>query len=274
MRRFIYLASTFLVLSASAQAADPAPVAPVAPVAPAAPLARADVENIIKEYLTAHPDVIVDALKNFEEQQNAQQREQMKKGIIEQREALLNDPSSPTAGAKDADVTVVEFFDYHCGYCKHQLPVIAEELKSDPKLKVIFKELPILSEDSKVASQAALAAYKISPDKYFAFHSALMQTEGKFNDATIAQAAKKAGVNEAKLKEAMKAPEIEATLQKNQELAAKLGVRGTPVVIIGDEVMMGFTPPEAFKMFVQQARNKGKAPAAVAPTAAAPSPKP
>lgn len=220
-------------------------------------LSRAEVESIIKDYLVKNPEVIVEAMKNY--QQKAEQAEQQKtQAALETNKAeLFSNPGDPVAGNPAGDVTLVEFFDYHCGYCKHLLPAITQLLKEDTKLKVVFKELPILTDDSKLAAKAALAVNEIAPKKYFEYHTALMGMSGQYTEDNLAEAAKKLGIDEKKFRETIKNSKLDAALDKNTELARTIGLRGTPAIILNDHFIPGAASLEDLKDAIQKQRSGG-----------------
>jgi Protein-disulfide isomerase len=215
---------------------------------------RRKIEKVVREYLVANPEVIVEALRAYEGKRQAKADEEAQAAIGTQRAALENDPTSPTVGNSKADVTIVEFFDYRCGYCKKVLPTVQEVLKSDPNVRTVFKELPILGPDSQRAALAGQAVWNIAPDKYMAFHIALMQTRGGIDDAQIAKIAKEVGVDPAKLQAAMADPAVQAKLEKNLALAQKLNINGTPAFIVGDKLMPGAVDQETLKQAIADAR--------------------
>lgn len=220
-------------------------------------LSRKDVENIIQEYLTENPDLVLSAIEKGMEKKQAEAQEKAKEAVGENRDELIGDPHSPRAGnTKNPDITVVEFFDYHCGYCKHLLPDITRLMKEDKGVQVVFREFPILSEDSELASKAALAVYALKPERYFAFHTALMGNKGRFSQQTLEAEAEKVGISASALKAAMEKPEIQQNLDNTRRLAQTLGLRGTPAMIIGDEVIPQAMPLEEIKKVIAAERNK------------------
>lgn len=241
-----FAASSFLAatLATSAFAADKA----------AAPLTREDVAAIVKDTLMNDPEIIMNALEKLRADKAEKAKKDSIAAIEKNKAEIFNDPDTASVGPKDADVTIVEFFDYHCGYCKHFLPELTKYMEEDKKLRVVFKEMPILSEDSVVAARAAIAVNRIDKSKFFDFHSALMSEKGKFDDASIAAVAKKVGIDAKKLKAEMDKPEVTATLDKSRKLAEELGIRGTPAVIIGNQLVPGAIPYEELKKFVADVR--------------------
>ena len=186
-----------------------------------------------------------------------------KDGIVKNKTELFSDPSSPSIGPADADVTIVEFFDYHCGYCKKALSSIMTLLEKDKKVRVVFKEYPILSEESEYASRAALAVSRIAKDKYFDFHKAMFAVTGSINEKFVLDEGKKLGIDPEKLKAEISNPEVKAILDKNRKLGAEIGAQGTPAIVIGDGFYPGAIPYEAMQKAIDDVRSgKNPTPAA------------
>lgn len=224
------------------------------PVLAADALTRADVEAIVKETLEKNPEMITAALQKAQVEQQKAQLTKAKDAIKKRQKDLVDDPSAPVVGNKKADTAVVFFFDYHCGYCKRALPTVQDLLKKDKNLKVVFKEYPILSEDSTLASKAALAVYQVAPDKYFDYHQALMNTKGKYDLALVTAEAKKLGISEAKFEKAMDSAEVADELAKTKTIGGELGVRGTPAFIIGEQIIPGAVSLETLQEAIKDAR--------------------
>jgi protein-disulfide isomerase len=216
---------------------------------------RQGIETVIREYLLAHPETIVDALRGYEAKRQAEADQAAQAALAANRDAIERDPSSPSVGPANAKATVVQFFDYRCGYCKKVLPSVQELIKTDPNLRVVFKELPILGPDSQMAAQAAQAAWSIAPDKYFAFHTALMQSRGALDEARVLELAKSVGIDPGKLKTAMAQPAVKAKLQANLDLAQKLNISGTPAFVIGNELLPGAADLDTLRMKVAAAQH-------------------
>jgi protein-disulfide isomerase len=197
------------------------------------------IEELIRQYILDHPEVIVESVQKYHEHQQAAEQEAGQAAVSKHREALEQDPAAPVAGNPRGDVTIVEFFDYHCGFCKRVLPTVQELLKTDPGVRYVFKEFPILGPESVIAARAALAVWRLQPDKYLAFHVALMQSRGSLAEEQVLAIAGKVGVDREKLQQAMARPEIEEILKRNFELAQDLRIRGTPAFVIGDKLVPG-----------------------------------
>jgi protein-disulfide isomerase len=210
---------------------------------------RKRIEAIVRDYLAKNPIVVVDALRAYEENRQAD-------ALVANRAALERDPGTPFAGNPKGDVTIVEFFDYRCGYCKKVTPVVREVLKKDGNVRFVFKEFPILGPDSRKAAEAAQAAWKIEPDKYLAFHVAMMENRGSLDEARILEIAKSVGLDPAKLKTAMTDPSVKAKLNDNLELAQKLQIGGTPAFVVDDQIMPGAVDLETLVAAVEAARKQ------------------
>lgn len=219
-----------------------------------APLAKADVQAIIKETLINDPEIIMLALEKLRQQKAEDAKKEGKAAIEKNKADLFSDATSPSIGAANADVTVVEFYDYHCGYCKTFLAELTKLVAADKKLRVVFKDFPILSEDSVTAARASIAAYNINKAKYLDYHTALMSEKGKFDETRLLEIAKRVGIDADKLKAEMAKPEITAKLDKNRMLAEQLGIRGTPGLVIGNEVLGGAASLAEMQEYVAKAR--------------------
>ena len=235
------LAALLLVLASMTGVADAAD-----------PLSREQIEQIVRDYLLKNPEVVTDALRAAQAKQREAQREQQQQAISKHRDELLRDASSPVGGNVSGDVTVVEFFDYACPHCKNVTKQVKQLLREDPKVRFVYKELPVLGEASISAARAALAARE--QNKYFAFHDALMANPGALSDAVIFRVAGEVGLDVDRLKKDMASAPITEALQKNRTLAQNLGVNGTPAFVVGDEVAPGAVPVARLKEMVERTR--------------------
>ena len=208
--------------------------------------------QIVRDYLKQHPEVIVEALKAYQAQQDAAKADALKGTIASLKNELLADPSTPIGGNPAGDVAIVEFFDYRCPYCKAMAPDLAKAVAEDGKTRLVYKEFPILSPNSVVAAKAALAArYQ---NKYVAFHDRLMGLKGSFEEADIYNAAADAGLNVAQLKRDMAKPEIAEAIARNYSLADKLDIQGTPAFVIGDKLLDGVATVDELTAAIKHAR--------------------
>src|SRR5438105_9683123 len=176
---------------------------------------RGDIEMIVKNYLIAHPEVLEEAMSELNKRQATAEAEKHEASITQNAEAIFNSPRGVTLGNKDGDVTFVEFFDYNCGYCKRAMADMLDLMKSDPKLKVVLKEFPVLSQGSIEAAQVAVAVRMQDPSgkKYLDFHQKLLMGRGAADKARAMAAAKEAGVDMAKLDQDLTSQEVAATLE-------------------------------------------------------------
>ncbi len=220
----------------------------------AAPLTKVDVQAIVKETLINDPEIIMNALEKLRQQKAEDAKKEGRAAIDKNKAELFADANSPSIGPANADVTVVEFYDYHCGYCKHFLGDLTKLVSADKNVRVVFKDFPILSEDSVTAARAAIAVNRIAPKKFFDYHTALMAEKGKFDEARLLEIAKSNGIDSAKLKAEMAKPEITAMLDTNRRIAGELGIRGTPGLVIGNEVIGGAASLEELQELVAKAR--------------------
>jgi protein-disulfide isomerase len=201
---------------------------------------RAQIERVVHDYVLAHPEIIPEAMRRLQDRENGST-------VAANRDAIVKPFGSAWAGNPNADVSVVEYFDYNCGYCRASLPVIDQLLKDDPNVRIVYRDFPILAPSSRDAARASLAAAQ--QGKYRAFHDALY-AGGQVSEATIAAAAKQTGVDLTKVDDAS----IDAELARNMEVAQKLGLTGTPSWVIGNRVLSGAMPLDELKRAIATAR--------------------
>ncbi len=240
--------------AAAVPAVATAPVNPAVAPAPAAPAGtfndtqKTELQAMFKDYILKNPDVLVQSL-----QVASADAQKTQNGRLEKVPAGLYDSAmTPFIGPKDAKVTVVEFFDYNCGFCKRVVPDLMKIVGETPDVKFIFKELPILSAESEVAARYALAANK--QGKYMEFHAAVMEHQGAITPEFLDEKAKEVGLDVAKLKADSNGADVKAALQKNIDLARDLGVQGTPFFVIGKERVPGAIGYTRLKDLIDQER--------------------
>ena len=215
---------------------------------------RQAIEGIIHDYLLHNPDVLIEALHGAEEKLNREADAKAVKALSDQRSEIFDDPATPVGGDPRGDVTIVEFFDYRCPYCKQVQPSLQALLKEDPKLRFLYKEMPVLGAPSVTAARAALAAQR--QGKYEAFHNAMMATKGQITDETVYKVAGSVGLDVDRLKQDMSAPDIQRALKTNLALADALNIRGTPGFIVGNHIVPGAVDLEALRNMVADARKE------------------
>ena len=215
---------------------------------------KKEVEAVLQEYILKNPEVLMRAIQTYQVQKQAAKRKRAKDNLTSLTAELTLNPASPVIGNPDGDVTIVEFFDYRCGYCKRVFPTIQALLKEDGNIRYVLKEFPILGPDSLVASQAALAVWNTTPEKYMPFHSALMTSRGGLNAAKIFSVAGDLGLDTDAIRKNMKNAPVSNEINKNMELSESLGITGTPAFIIGDQLVPGAISMDELKRMVAQAR--------------------
>jgi protein-disulfide isomerase len=224
------------------------------PTAPSDPAFQQAVEKVVEEYIRAHPEVIEQTLQALQVKREAEERERIRKIIVTRQPDLLNDPNSPVSGNPDGDVTVVEFFDYRCGYCKRVAGTVAQLQKDDPNVRVVYKDYPILGEASVFAARAALASRE--QGKHLAFHEALLASKNELTQETILKIATAVGLDKERLNTDMQAPTILAIIEDNRALARELGINGTPGFIVGTELVPGALELKDLQNLIRQVRQE------------------
>jgi protein-disulfide isomerase len=214
---------------------------------------RADIEKIVREYILQHPEVLMESVQAHRERERVAAQQKSKEAVAANRRELFDDASSPVTGASGADIAIVQFFDYRCGYCRRVSPTVSKLLEHHKNLRVIFKELPILGPESHMASRAALAAAK--QGAYVGFHRELMSLEGPMTPATLEDIGRRLGLDVAKLKTDMNSKEVADALTQNQRLASALGVQSTPSFVIGNELISGAMDLTRFEELISRAGN-------------------
>ena len=217
---------------------------------------RTDIEAIIKNYLVSHPEVLEEAMTELSKRQADAETKKHEASISQNSDAIFNSPRQVVLGNKDGDVTFVEFFDYNCGYCKRAMGDMLDLMKADPKLKVVLKEFPVLSQGSVEAAQVAVAVRMQDPTgkKYLDFHQKLLGGRGPADKARALAVAKDVGLDMAKLEKDMASPEAKATIEENFKLAEDMGMNGTPSYVIGKQIVVGAVGLDGLKEKIGMAR--------------------
>lgn len=240
-RKMQLLIGALAALSAAAGVTAFAMQAADAPVT-----SRAQIEEIVRDYILEHPEILPQAMERLKEQRIT--------AVIGEKRAQLETPyEGAWEGAENGDVVLVEFFDYACGYCRASRKDVERLLAEDPKLKVVYRELPILSEDSNKAAHVSLLA--AGQGSYSAFHDALYEA-GQVTEASIIDAAKKAGIDRKAAQAAMKDDRYRNEIESNIRLAQALGASGTPTFVVGNQLLAGAVGYDALKEAVAAAREK------------------
>ncbi|MFE0756527.1 DsbA family protein [Inquilinus sp. NPDC058860] len=216
------------------------------------PAQKEAIEQVVRDYIRAHPEIVVEALDAYQAKKDEEERAGQTKTLTSRAEEIFRSASSPVIGNAQGDVTLVEFFDYQCGYCKRAQPDLERLIKADGGLKVVLKEFPILGPASVTAARASLAAQK--QGKYLDFHTKMMGLKGQLTDQVIYDTAQQVGLDLDKLKQDMNDPSVVAELRANMDLAEALGVQGTPAFVINDQIIPGAVGFDALKSQIDKDR--------------------
>ena len=218
---------------------------------------KAEIEKIVRDYLIANPEVIREALIALEKKQAAAQQSERSETIARNRDKIFNSRFQVVVGNPDGDVTLVEFFDYNCPYCKRALSDMMDLVKGDPKLRVVLKEFPVLGRGSIEAAQVAIAVAK--QGKYLEFHKKLLSQRGRADKARALEVARSLDIDMDKLKADMETDLASDTISEVYALANSLGIGGTPAYVIGDEVVEGAVGFATLKEKIDAVRQCGMA---------------
>ena len=220
-----------------------------------APPDRDAVRKIVREYLLEHPEVIEDAIRVLQVRREARKQDRVRAALREHDGLLRSHPMSPVSGNPNGDVTLVEFFDYQCGYCKRSLQPLKDLLESDGQLRIVWKEFPILGPVSRFAARAGMAAAR--QGRYLEYHVAVMGSRGKLTEDRVMAMAADAGLDVRRLRRDMRDPAIENYLDETIRLARTLGINGTPAFVIGDTLVPGAVGGDRLKELIARARSRG-----------------
>jgi protein-disulfide isomerase len=217
---------------------------------------RGEIERIVREYLVSHPEVLQEAMVELEKRQSAAEAAKHQAAVKDNAQELFSSPHQVVLGNPQGNVTMVEFFDYNCGYCKRAMGDMLTLLKTDPNLKVVLKEFPVLGPGSLEAAKVAVAVrmQDRSGKKYLDFHTKLLGGRGQADQAHALEAAKEAGLDMTRIEKDMKSPEVDTNLKENFRLADALGLSGTPSYVVGKDVVVGAVGLDALKEKINTAR--------------------
>lgn len=216
---------------------------------------KAEIGVIVRQYLLDNPEVLLEMSQTLEARQKEAEAKQRETAMTANADQIFRSPHDHVVGNPNGDVTIVEFFDYNCGWCKKGFPEVVSLIEKDKNLRVVLKEFPIFGGDSDYAAKAALAAGK--QGKYWELHSALFSHEGKVTREVVDEAAKSLGLDLAKLKADMESPEVIDVIGQNQVLAQSLSINGTPAFIIDSHVTPGYLPAPDLLAAIQEVRDSG-----------------
>ncbi|MGE4327070.1 MAG: DsbA family protein [Pseudodonghicola sp.] len=219
---------------------------------------RAAFRNEVREYLMEHPEVILEAVNALEQRQADAAAKADVDMVAANHEAIFNDGYSWVGGNPDGDITLVEFMDYRCGYCRKAVPEIAELLQKDGNIRLIVKEFPILGEASVASSRFAIATRLVAgPKAYGQVHDALMEMQGDVSNVVLSRLAEGLGLDADAILTKMNSEEVDEELSKNHMLAQRLKISGTPTFVLQDEMLRGYLPAAQMARIVAEKRKDG-----------------
>ncbi len=215
---------------------------------------RKRIEKIVREYLIRNPEVLVEAMRALEAKRKTRRARTARSMMQKHKKQIYADAEAPVGGNPDGDVTIVEFFDYRCGFCKRAARTVEDALAKDKQIRIVYKEFPILGPNSLLAARAALASR--AQGKYLAFHKALMEAKISYDERSVMQIAASVGIDTARLKKDMRAPRIQEHIDRNRALARALHIRGTPAFIVGEQLFPGAPTQQQLARMIQNARRR------------------
>jgi protein-disulfide isomerase len=224
------------------------------------PAQKTEIESILKSYLLQNPEILREAIAELEKRDKAAESEARSKVLSDTSGPLFTSSHQAIIGNPDGKVTLIEFFDYNCGYCKRALADLAHLLKDNPDLRVILRDFPILSEGSVEAAQVEAAVrLQLKGEKFWEFHQKLLGSHGAVGRAQALAIAKESGVDMDKLAKDAEAPGVKEGIEESDQLGRALALTGTPSYVIGDEVVVGAVGYDQLKARLDNVRKCGKA---------------
>lgn len=253
--RALYLRLSALLLAAFVVASLPQAAFSLSPAD------KKEVEQIVRDYLLKNPELLRDVMQELEKKMAVEENSRRESALKENAKLIYDSPRGVVVGNPKGDVTVVEFFDYNCGYCKRAMDDMMKLVSADPKLKFVLKEFPVLGQGSLDAAKVGIALHMQDKDgkKYLKFHQSLLSGRGQVDGEKAKAAAREAGADMAKLEADLRSPEVEASLQESGMLADALGISGTPSYVMPNEVVPGAVGVADLKKRVDAVRKCGKA---------------
>ncbi|CAN7404913.1 DsbA family protein [Rhizobium sp. LjRoot30] len=253
------MAFTIKTLATTALMAMPFALASIAPAYALDDKQKEEIGAFIKEYLIANPEIMLDVQDALKKKQEEAQAKMAEQAVTENKAAIFTSADDISLGNPNGDVTIVEFFDYNCGYCKHALADMDTILAKDTNVRFVLKEFPILGPDSLAAHKVSAAFRHIAPEKYGEFHRALLGGEGRANEEKAIEVATSLGVSEDALRKMMADKPNDEAVKQAYKLATALGVSGTPSYVVGSEAVYGAIGADALEAKISNVRSCGKA---------------
>lgn len=218
-------------------------------------LTKSDVQKIVADYISDNPKAIFESVVKFQQEEASKRNEESLKKVREKKSEIEDSNTAPTMGNPKGDITVVEFFDYNCPFCKRALPNILKLLDEDKNVKIVLREYPVMAPSSELSSKFALAVNKIDSSKYIDFHTALMKGRARDKNSILALA-KSQGIDTEKLTKLVDSPEIQEQIDYNKQLGSSVGISGVPAFVIAGELIPGGAIDiNAMKEIIKKARD-------------------
>jgi protein-disulfide isomerase len=252
---FALLASPLAALPAHAQQSTGAQQSAPDGDSPFSTQEQDAIDRQVREYILENPEIIMQAVQILRERQEQQAENARREGVRQYAEALRDSGPLPVLGNPDGDVTIVEFFDYRCPYCRQVANLAVETAKADGNVRVVYKEYPILGPESEFAARAAIAA--AMQGRYAEFHKALMNDVQTVNQDSVMRLAEMMDLDVEQLKTDMRSDKVTETIQRTRQLGQQLQINGTPAFIVGTEVAPGAISRDQLEEMIAQARQEG-----------------
>jgi protein-disulfide isomerase len=218
---------------------------------------KAEIEKIVRDYILANPEIIDEAGQALQKKRDEQLAAQQSKTIEDKAATIFNSKNQMVLGNPDGPITLVEFFDYNCTYCRRAVSDMTALLQANPDLKMVMKEFPILAEGSVEAARISVAVKELAPDKYLDFHRELFSRPGQASATKALEVASDLGLDTDALKAAANQADVTAGLQEVHQLATDLGISGTPSYVIGKEIVPGAIGFDGLQAMVSSLRQCG-----------------
>ena len=220
---------------------------------------KKEMGDFIREYLVENPEIMLEVQSALEAKQQAQRTTQASQAVAANHDAIFSSDNDVALGNPDGDVTIVEFFDYNCGYCKRALADMEQVVEKDPNVRFVLKEFPILGQDSLDAHRVSNAVRLLAPEKYKEFHRTLLSSTGMATEQSAIDLATSLGLDEAEIRKSMADSPNDNLVREAYQLATNLGITGTPTYIVGNEALFGAVGQAAIEEKVANVRACGKA---------------
>ena len=212
----------------------------------------------VREYILENPDLILEAFQILEQRRELAEAQADIQLVEANKDELFNDGYSWVGGNPDGDITLVEFMDYRCGYCRRAVPEVAKLLKNDGNIRLVIKEFPILGEASMISSRFAVASKIVAgDDAYKQVHDALLEFGGEPTEVTLRRLSDSLGLDTDAVFAEMGSDTVTQQIAQTRALAQKLNISGTPTFVLGTELLRGYLPADQMELIAQEVRERG-----------------